>query len=98
MNSCIEKILLGELDFVIEMSGKVVPIEVKSGKAYKAHKALNNFKSVPDYHIEKAYVFSVGNVETEGSPLFLTATGKTDKSVNSCKYTLIKIVNPCNYT
>lgn len=71
MNSCIEKILLGELDFVIEMSGKVVPIEVKSGKAYKAHKALNNFKSVPDYHIEKAYVFSVGNVETEGTVIYL---------------------------
>ena len=61
----------GELDFVIEMSGKVVPIEVKSGKAYKVHKALNNFMSVPDYHMEKAYVFSVGNVETEGTVTYL---------------------------
>ena len=57
---------VGELDFVIEMNGRVVPIEVKSGKAYKKHKALDNFMSMPDYHIEKAYVFSVGNVETEG--------------------------------
>ena len=62
---------VGELDFVIEMSGKVVPIEVKSGKAYKAHKALDNFMSVPDYHMEKAYVFSVGNVETEGAVIYL---------------------------
>lgn len=62
---------VGELDFVIEMSGKVVPIEVKSGKAYKAHKALNHFMSVPDYHIEKGYVFSVGNVETEGTVTYL---------------------------
>ncbi|MCI7042025.1 MAG: DUF4143 domain-containing protein [Lachnospiraceae bacterium] len=31
---------LGELDFLIEMGGKVVPIEVKSGKGYKSHKAL----------------------------------------------------------
>lgn len=62
---------VGELDFVIEMSGKVVPIEVKSGKAYKSHKALNNFMSVPDYHMEKAYVFSVGNVETEGNVIYL---------------------------
>ena len=62
---------VGELDFVIEMSGKVVPIEVKSGKSYKAHKALNHFMSVPDYHIEKGYVFSVGNVETEGTVTYL---------------------------
>lgn len=62
---------VGELDFVIEMNGKVVPIEVKSGKAYKKHKALNNFISIPDYHIEKAYVFSVGNVETEGVVTYL---------------------------
>ena len=62
---------LGELDFVIEMSGKVVPIEVKSGKTYKSHKALNNFMNVPDYHMEKAYVFSIGNVETEGNVIYL---------------------------
>ena len=62
---------LGELDFVIEMSGKVVPIEVKSGKTYKSHKALKNFMNVPDYHMEKAYVFSIGNVETEGNVIYL---------------------------
>lgn len=62
---------LGELDFVIEMSGKVVPIEVKSGRAYKSHKALNNFMCVSDYHIEKGYVFSVGNVELDGTVIYL---------------------------
>lgn len=62
---------IGELDFVIEMSGKVVPIEVKSGKTYKSHKSLNNFMNVPDYHMEKAYVFSIGNVETEGNVIYL---------------------------
>ena len=62
---------VGELDFVIEMSGKVVPIEVKSGKTYKSHKALNNFMSVPDYHMEKAYVFSVGNVEVADKVTYL---------------------------
>lgn len=34
---------IGELDVLVEMDGKVVPIEVKSGKAYKAHKSLDNF-------------------------------------------------------
>ena len=62
---------LGELDFVIEMSGKVVPIEVKSGKTYKSHKALYNFMNVQDYHMEKAYVFSVGNIEMEGAVIYL---------------------------
>ena len=62
---------LGEIDFVIEMGGKVVPIEVKSGKAYKAHKALDNFMRVSDYHLEKAYVFSIGNIETEGAVIYL---------------------------
>ena len=61
----------GELDILIEMGGKVVPIEVKSGKSYKVHKALDNFMKVSDYHIEKAYVFSTGNVEKEGVVTYL---------------------------
>lgn len=62
---------VGELDFLVEMGGKVVAIEVKSGKTYKSHKALNHFMDVSDYHIEKAYVFSIGNVEKEGSIIYL---------------------------
>ena len=38
---------IGELDVLVELGGKVVPIEVKSRKAYKAHKALNNFMKIP---------------------------------------------------
>ena len=62
---------IGELDFLIEMDGKVVPIEVKSGKAYKTHKALDHFMNVSDYHIEKAFVFSTGNVEKNGKVTYL---------------------------
>ena len=62
---------IGELDFLIEMDGKVVPIEVKSGKAYRTHKALDHFMNVSDYHIEKAYVFSAGNVEKDGKVTYL---------------------------
>ena len=32
----------GELDFVIELEGKVLPIEVKSGKDYETHRAMSN--------------------------------------------------------
>ena len=53
------------------MSGKEVPIEVKSGKSYKAHKALSNFMNVTDYHLEKAYVFSKGNIEKNGAVIYL---------------------------
>ena len=62
---------VGELDFLIEMEGKVVPIEVKSGKAYKKHRALDNFMGIPDYHLERAYVFSTSNVEKEGEVIYL---------------------------
>ena len=51
--------------------GELVPIEVKSGKAYKAHKSLDNFMKISDYHIEKAYVLSVANMEQEGSVVYL---------------------------
>ena len=62
---------VGELDFLIEMGGKVVPIEVKSGKNYKSHKALDNFMDVSEYHLERAYVFSTSNVEKEGNIIYL---------------------------
>lgn len=62
---------IGELDFLIEMDGKVIPLEVKSGKDYKTHKALNNYMAIPDYHLEKAYVLSTMNLEVEDSIIYL---------------------------
>lgn len=50
----------GEVDFLIEDYDllSVVPIEVKSGKDYTVHSALNAFLSNKDYGIRKAIVFS----------------------------------------
>ena len=50
----------GEVDFLIDDYDllSAVPIEVKSGKDYTVHSALNNFVSNEDYHIAKAYVLS----------------------------------------
>lgn len=50
----------GEVDYLIDdyQSLSTVPIEVKSGKDYTIHSALNNFINTPDYHIQKAYVVS----------------------------------------
>lgn len=53
----------GELDFVIEHEGSVIPVEVKSGKDYKRHNALCNVMSNKDYGIEQGIVFSSGNME-----------------------------------
>ncbi|MBQ2149723.1 MAG: ATP-binding protein [Bacteroidales bacterium] len=50
----------GEVDFLIDDydSLSAVPIEVKSGKDYTVHSALNAFVSNEDYHVKKAIVLS----------------------------------------
>lgn len=50
----------GEVDYLIDdyESLSAVPIEVKSGKDYTVHSALNTFVSNEDYHVKKAYVLS----------------------------------------
>ena len=50
----------GEVDYLIDDydSLSAVPIEVKSGRDYTIHSALNKFTSNEDYHIQKAYVVS----------------------------------------
>ena len=52
----------GEVDYLIDDYEHltVLPIEVKSGKDYTIHSALNNFMNTPDYHIQKAVVLSNG--------------------------------------
>lgn len=50
----------GEVDYLIDDydSLSAVPIEVKSGKDYTVHSALNTFVQNEDYHIKKAFVMS----------------------------------------
>lgn len=54
----------GEVDYLIDDydSLSAVPIEVKSGKDYTIHSALNTFVKNEDYHIKKA--FAVSNERT----------------------------------
>lgn len=61
----------GELDFVIELNGKVTPLEIKSGKDYKRHSALNNVLEADDYGIQEAYIFLEGNVEVDGKKVYM---------------------------
>lgn len=50
----------GEVDFLIDDVDKLsnIPIEVKSGKDYSIHSALNRFLSMDEYNVERAYVLS----------------------------------------
>lgn len=52
----------GEVDFLIDDydSLSVLPIEVKSGKDYKVHSALDNFMKTPDYNVKNAVVLHSG--------------------------------------
>ncbi len=62
---------LGELDFVIELDSKVIAIEVKSGSDYKTHRALDKFMHFPGYKIDRGYVLSKGNIESDGNVTYL---------------------------
>ena len=60
----------GELDFVVEYKDFVCPIEVKSGKDYTKHSALNNVLNNKDYGIKNAFVFSNFNVEVKENVIY----------------------------
>lgn len=64
----------GEVDYLIDDydSLSVVPIEVKSGKDYTVHSALNTFVKNEDYHITKAYVLSnTREIKTKGKIIYI---------------------------
>ena len=50
----------GEVDYLIDdyENLSVLPIEIKSGKDYRIHSALDRFLHTPDYHIKQAVVLS----------------------------------------
>ena len=61
----------GEVDFVLQSGKTVLPVEIKSGKDFRAHAALGNVLGVKEWNIEKAVVFCQGNVETVGKVTYL---------------------------
>lgn len=78
----------GEVDFLIDdySNTSILPVEVKSGKDYSIHSALNNLISTPDYHVKSAIVLSNDReVRQEGQvtympiyyALFLDAQGES---------------------
>ena len=64
----------GEVDFLIDDYDSLcaVPIEVKSGKDYTVHCALNTFVKNEDYHVKKAFVLSnAREIKTDGKITYL---------------------------
>lgn len=64
----------GEVDFLVDDSStmSVLPIEVKSGKDYTVHSALDNLMAVPDYNIVSSIVFSNDReITKKGNILYL---------------------------
>ena len=64
----------GEVDYLIDdyASLSTVPIEVKSGKDYTVHSALNVFTQNEDYHIQKAFVVSnERQITTKGKIIYI---------------------------
>jgi predicted AAA+ superfamily ATPase len=66
----------GELDFLIEHAGKLIAIEVKSGKSYRKHNALDKCLKCGEYDIDKAIVLCHDNVQEDGAvtymPIYMT--------------------------
>ena len=60
----------GELDFVVEYSNCMLPIEVKSGKDYERHNALSNVMMNEEYGIPLAYVFCQENVQVRDRVIY----------------------------
>ncbi len=50
----------GEVDYLIDdyQNLTVLPLEIKSGKDYTVHSALNKFLATPEYHISQAVVLN----------------------------------------
>lgn len=75
----------GEIDFVVELGGKVLPIEVKSGKDYESHRALSNVLDCDQYDLPEAIVLNNDNLRVAGkivyAPVYMAMFIEKDNDV-----------------
>ncbi len=83
----------GEVDFLVDDYAHlcILPVEVKSGKDYTVHSALDNLLSVPDYHVPLGLVLSnERQVVTRGKvrylPVYYVMFLDADKPVDGDVY------------
>jgi uncharacterized protein len=60
----------GEVDFLITYKGNILPIEIKSGKNYERHVALDNLLNNKDYDIKEAFIFSDANLKVVNNEIY----------------------------
>ena len=91
-----DKIKIGEIDFIIEQNADLIPVEIKSGKDYRSHKALDNLLAVDEYAITEAKVFCTGNLEVDGKityyPFYMIMFFQKQNMANKIIFENIKIV------
>ena len=64
----------GEVDYLIDdmENLSVLPLEIKSGKDYRVHSALDKFLGIKEYNIRQAFVLSnAREVETRGGITYM---------------------------
>ena len=83
----------GEVDYLIDDydSLSVIPIEVKSGKDYTVHSALNTFVQNEEYHIKNAFVVSnERNVTKKGKityiPIYYIMFFEADSNIKNLEF------------
>lgn len=59
----------GEVDFLIEYQGELLPIEVKSDKDYQTHSALTYF--ITTKYFNKTFVLSDYNISVKNNIIYL---------------------------
>lgn len=78
--------------FNVEYHGNVLPIEVKSGKSYTRHRALDHVLSNEQYDIDEAIVFRNENIRKEKGvfycPVYLVGMLKKKEDVGDMIYSL----------
>ena len=70
-----EKKKTGEVDYLIDDTAhlSVLPLEIKSGKDYQVHSALDKFLQIKEYNINQAFVLSnAKEVETRDGVTYLS--------------------------
>ena len=61
----------GEVDFMIELNGALLPIEVKSGKDYIRHVSMTHLLTNEQYGIGKGIILQNGNISVKDKAIYL---------------------------
>ena len=82
----------GELDFLVEQANNILAIEVKSGKTYQRHNALDKCLSCNEFHIDQAIVLCHDNLTVKGNitymPIYMTMFIKKHQTTSPTIYKL----------